>query len=387
MSQKTENSDISASTDASPWRPEVPYNDLPTLPPAIELETKAVLKQCVESRSRLSELKQAAELIPNQGMLINTLPLLEAQASSEIENIVTTADSLFQYSGADAGADPATREALRYRQALMEGFRALATHPLTTRTAEQICTRIKGVDMSVRRVPGTTLANDRTGEVIYTPPAGEDAIRGKLANWERFMHEAVQFDPLVRMAVGHYQFEAIHPFTDGNGRTGRVLNSLFLIEEGLLTLPILYLSRYIIRNKADYYRLLLKVTREQAWEPWVLYILKGVEETAMWTTAKIGAIRQLQEHTVVHVKRNAPKIYSRELVDLIFVSPYCRIQNLADSGIVQRQAASRYLKALVAIGLLREIRVGREKLFIHPKLMQMLARDDNTFELYPDAIA
>lgn len=367
------------------WRADVPYNDLPTLPPAQELETKAVLKQCVESRSRLAELKQAAELIPNQAMLINTLPMLEAQASSEIENIVTTTDSLFRHQEAAAQADPATREALRYRQALMEGYRALSNRPLTTRTAEQICTRIKGVDMSVRRVPGTTLANDRTGEVIYTPPAGEDVIRSKLANWERFMHEAVQFDPLVRMAAGHYQFEAIHPFTDGNGRTGRVLNSLFLIQEGLLTLPILYLSRYIIRNKPDYYRLLLAVTREQAWEPWLLYILKGVEETALWTTTKISAIRRLQEDTAVYVKARAPKIYSRELVDLIFVSPYSRIQNLSDSGIVQRQAASRYLKALVEIGVLQEQRYGRDKLFIHPKLMRLVSQDDNTFEPYDTA--
>lgn len=376
---------MSAPVSALRWRPDAPYNDLPALPPAQELETKAVLKQCVESRSRLSELKQAAELIPNQAMLINTLPLLEAQASSEIENIVTTTDSLFRHQDADEQADPATREALRYRQALMEGFSALADRPLTTRTAEQICTRIKGVDMSVRRVPGTTLTNDRTGEVIYTPPAGEDVIRSKLANWERFMHEAVQFDPLVRMAVGHYQFEAIHPFTDGNGRTGRVLNSLFLIQEQLLTLPILYLSRYIIRNKSDYYRLLLAVTREGAWEPWLLYILKGVEETALWTTTKIAAIRQLQEHTVAHVKQHAPKIYSRELVDLIFVSPYTRIQHLTGQGLVQREAASRYLKTLAEIGVLQERRYGREKLFIHPKLMRLVSLDDNAFAPYDTA--
>lgn len=367
------------------WRADTPYNDLPALPPMQELETKAVLKQCVESRSRLSELKQAAQLIPNQAMLINTLPMLEAQASSEIENIVTTTDSLFRHQDADEKADSATREALRYRQALMEGYRALVERPLTTRTAEQICSRIKGVDMSVRRVPGTTLANDRTGEVIYTPPAGEDVIRGKLANWERFIHESVEFDPLVRMAVGHYQFEAIHPFTDGNGRTGRVLNSLFLIQERLLTLPILYLSRYIIRSKTDYYRLLLAVTKEHAWEPWLLYILKGVEETAMWTTAKIEAIRQLQEQTVTHVKQRAPKIYSRELVELIFVSPYSRIQNLSNSGIVQRQAASRYLKALVEIGVLQERRYGREKLFINPRLMLLLSQDENSFAAFPGA--
>ena len=367
----------------SSWRPDVPYNDLPPLPPAGELETRAVLKQCITARAALAELKQAAELIPNQSVLINTLPLLEAQASSEIENIVTTTDRLFQFQNTDEKADPATREALRHSSALLEGFRALEGRPLNTRTAEQVCTRIKGVEMQVRRVPGTALASDKTNEVIYTPPVGEDVLRSKLANWERYLHEAREVDPLVRMAVGHYQFEAIHPFTDGNGRTGRVLNSLFLIEEDLLTLPILYLSRYIIAHKADYYRLLLDVTRAQAWEAWLLYVLKGVEETAQWTTAKIGAIRKLQAATVEHVKQAAPKIYSHELVDLIFDLPYCRIQNVTDKGLAGRQAASRYLKQLTSIGVLSEIALGREKLFLHPKLLQLLTRDSNTFTDYP----
>jgi len=364
------------------WRPDHPYNDLPPLPPATEAETRPVLKQCIAARAALAELKQAAELIPNQGVLINALPLLEAQASSEIENIVTTTDRLFQYQQADDRADPATREALRHRSALMEGFRALKEMPLNTRTAEQVCTRIKGTRMQVRQVPGTALANDRTGEVIYTPPVGEDVLRTKLANWERYLHEARDIDPLVRMAVGHYQFEAIHPFTDGNGRTGRVLNSLYLIQEDLLTLPILYLSRYIINHKMDYYRLLLDVTREQAWEPWLIYMLRGVEDTALWTTAKISAIRELSKLTVQHVKQNAPKIYTRELVDLIFDLPYCRIQNVVDKNIAGRQAASRYLKQLVEIGVLREVTLGREKLFIHPKLMQLLTRDDNAVAPY-----
>ncbi len=367
----------------SSWHPEQPYNDLPLLPPGEEVETRAVLKQCITARAALAELKQAAELIPNQGVLINALPLLEAQASSEIENIVTTTDRLFQYQHADEHADAATREALRYGSALMEGFRSLKKTPLNTRTAEQICTRIKGVDMYVRRVPGTALANDKTKEIIYTPPVGEDLLRVKLANWERYIHEVRDIDPLIRMAVGHYQFEAIHPFTDGNGRTGRVLNSLFLIEEDLLTLPILYLSRYIIRNKTDYYRLLLDVTRHQAWESWVIYVLKGVEETAQWTTEKISAIRELSDLTIRHVRTNAAKIYSRELVDLIFDLPYCRIQNIVDKGIAGRQAASRYLKQLVDIGVLRELEFGREKLFIHPKMMQLLTRDDNGVTPYP----
>ena len=370
----------------SNWHPDRPYNDLPPLPPIAEVEPRPVLKQCIAARAALAELKQAAELIPNQGVLINALPLLEAQASSEIENIVTTTDRLFQYQNAGGQADPATREALRHSSALLEGFRALKQYPLNTRTAEQVCTRIKGTEMQVRRVPGTALANQATGEVIYTPPVGEDVLRSKLANWERYLHEAREVDPLIRMAVGHYQFEAIHPFTDGNGRTGRVLNSLYLIQEDLLTLPILYLSRYIIKHKAEYYRLLLDVTRNQAWEPWIVYLLQGIEDTARWTTAKISAIRTLAVFTVTHVKQAAPKIYSRELVDLIFDLPYCRIQNLVEKEIAGRQAASRYLKKLVEIGVLQERTIGREKLFIHPKLMHLLTRDDNTVTAYDKII-
>lgn len=366
----------------SAWRPDEPYNALPELPPATDLETRPVLKQCILARAALAELKQAAELIPNQGMLINTLPLLEAQASSAIENIVTTTDRLFQFQNRGESADPVTREALRHSSALLEGFQALKRHPLNTRTAEQVCSRIQGTPMQVRRIPGTALAAGRGGDVIYTPPVGEDLLRTRLANWERYLHEAVEVDPLVRMAVGHYQFEAIHPFTDGNGRTGRVLNSLFLIEEELLTLPILYLSRYIIANKPDYYRLLLDVTRENAWEPWILFVLKGVEETARWTTAKIAAIRALQATTVEHVRRSAPRIYSHELVDLIFELPYCRIQNVVGKGIAGRQAASRYLKKLSDIGVLKEVAVGREKLFIHPRLVQLLTRDANRVAAY-----
>ncbi len=362
------------------WRADIPYNGLPPLPPAAELETRAVLKQCIPARAALAELKQAAQLIPNQAVLINTLPLLEAQSSSEIENIVTTTDQLFQHRASDDQADPATKEALRYSQALLEGFRSLAQHPLTTRTAETVCTRIKGIEMRVRRVPGTALARETSKgkpTIVYTPPEGEDLLRKLLANWERFLHEAKDINPLVRMAVGHYQFEAIHPFTDGNGRTGRVLNSLFLIHEGLLTLPILYLSRYIIENRADYYRLLLEVTCDNNWEAWLLYLIQGVKETADWTRAKIEAVRRLMEHTSDYVRDRRTKIYSYELLSLIFELPYCRIQNVVDAGIAKRQAASRYLKELVEIGVLEERPVGREKLFIHPKYLNLLIRDDD----------
>lgn len=366
----------------STWRPEQPYNGLPLLPPAREIETKAILKRCITARAALAELKQAAELIPNQGVLINTLPLLEAKDSSEIENIVTTTDKLFQHAQSENLADPATKEALRYRTALYSGFRSLAQRPLCTATAVEICRTTKGVDMDIRRTPGTQLINDRSGEVIYTPPEGEALLRDKLANWERFLHNETELDPLIRMAVGHYQFEAIHPFTDGNGRTGRILNILYLIQEGLLGLPILYLSRFIIANKNAYYARLLDVTRKDEWEPWILFMLQAVEETAQWTTAKIAAVRVLAEHTTTHVRERLPKIYSRELVDVIFEQPYSRIANLVEKDIAQRQAASRYLKDLASLGVLKEIQVGKEKLFIHPKLMQLLTRDSNEFASY-----
>ena len=365
-----------------PWQPDKPYLSLPSLPPKADIETKAILKQCITARAALAELKQAAELIPNQSVLINTLPLLEAGASSEIENIVTTTDKLFQHLGNEGQADPATKEALRYSRALFEGFKALNQHPLNTRTIEEICTQIKGVQMNVRKVSGTALSSHKTGEIIYTPPVGENALRAMLANWEQFLHNEINIDPLIRMAVTHYQFEAIHPFTDGNGRTGRIVNSLFLIQEGLLTLPILYLSRYIIQNKAEYYKLLLQVTQEQDWEAWIVFILKGVEETAIWTTAKIAAIRALSEHTTEYVRDKLPKVYSHELVSLVFELPYCRISSLVEAGIAKRQAASVYLKQLVKIGVLTELPMTKEKLFVHPKLMQLLTKDSNDFKHY-----
>lgn len=364
------------------WRPDKPYNEIPLLPPKVDLETKTILKQCIQARAALAELKGAAELIPNPSILINTLPLLEAQASSEIENIVTTTDRLFQFRELHAQADAATKEALRYSLALLEGYQAVQKRPLTTRTAEEICTRIKGVQMQVRRVPGTALANERSGEIIYTPPEGEDRLRSLLANWERFLHETTDLDPLIRMAVAHYQFEAIHPFTDGNGRTGRVLNSLFFIHEDLLPLPILYLSRYIIKHKADYYRLLLDVTRSGAWEAWVKFMIACVEETASWTTDKVEAIRALQLQTAAYVREAAPKVHSPELMNLIFELPYCRIQNVTERKIAVRQTASGYLKELVRVGVLEERTVGREKLFINPKLMRLLTTERNTFEPY-----
>lgn len=370
----------------SDFDPKRPYNSLPLLPPAADVETRPALKACIEARAALAALKQAGTLIPNPGVLINTIPLLEAQASSEIENIVTTTDDLFKYAEGNAEhANPATKEALRYRMALRQGVAALKSKPLSTATAVAVCTTIKGVDMDIRRVPGTKLENQATGEIIYTPPEGETLLRDKLADWERFIHEREQLDPLIRMAVAHYQFEAIHPFTDGNGRTGRVLNQLMLVDENLLDAPVLYLSRYIIRNKAEYYRLLSAVTRDAAWEEWIKYVLRGVQETADWTTAKIHAIRDLMAHTAETVRVQKPKLYTRELVELVFVQPYCRIQNFVAAGLGHRETASIYLKALCEIGVLQEVKIGREKLFVHPKFVGLLTADTHQFSRYTTA--
>ena len=357
---------------------------LEQLDPA-RFDTPAILKKLASSSRQLAELKGLAASIPNQGILINTLGLQEAKDSSEIENIVTSTDKLFQFAQSDSQADPATKEALRYRTALYRGFRSLAERPLCTATAIEVCRTTKGVAMDIRRTPGTRLANDRTGETIYTPPEGETRLRDLLSNWEKFLHNEEDIDPLVRMAIAHYQFEAIHPFTDGNGRTGRVLNLLVLIQEELLNLPVLYLSRYIIQHKPDYYRLLAEVTSDAAWEDWVLYMLRAVEETARWTTDKIAGLRALHAATRAHVRQRLPKIYSHELIETLFEQPYCRIGHLVSRGIAQRQAASRYLHELVEAGVLREVAVGREKLFIHPRLMQLLTQDSNRFTPYGGA--
>ena len=245
--------------------------------------------------------------------------------------------------------------------------------------AEQICSTLRGIDMTVRKVPGTTLSNQATGEIIYTPPVGESLLRDKLSNWAQFLHEDNEIDPLIKMAVGHYQFEAIHPFTDGNGRTGRILNTLYLIEQNLLTLPILYLSRYIILNKNDYYKNLLNVTLLEDWETWIIYILNAIEETSKWTSEKIKTIITLMEETRIYVKNNLPKIYTRELVDLLFMQPYCRISNVVGSGIAKRQAGSEYLKKLADINVLHMQEIGREKIFINPRFMSILLKDTNNY--------
>jgi Fic family protein len=370
-------------TDGPMYDPSKPYNDLPPLPPPVELETKAVLKRCVAARAALAELRLAGHLIPDQSVLINSIPLLEAKDSSEIENIVTTNDALFrEVSLGDGDAAPATKEAAQYRTALYQGYQTLSARPVSTRLAVEICRTVTGKQYDVRQTPSTTLKNSITGEVVYTPPAGAERLRDFLANWERFINEQHELDPLVRMAVQHYQFEAIHPFGDGNGRTGRILNVLCLIQDGLLDLPTLYLSRQILRTRGEYYRLLSRVTSHGEWEPWLLYMLAATEMTSGWTNQKIRAIRALMDATVEYVRASAPKMYSRELVELIFTQPYCRITDLVERGIAERHRASTYLKELVKLGVLVEERQWRDKIFLHRKYLDVLFSDGHTFEPY-----
>jgi Fic family protein len=325
----------------------------------------------------------ASQLIPDPDVIVHTIPNLEARASSEIENIVTTNDALFREASlGDGQASPATKEAARYRTALYKGVEALKTRPLSTNIAVEVCRTIKGVELDIRRTPGTTLRSSHTGEVIYTPPEGDARLRVLLANWERFIHETQSLDPLVRMAIQHYQFEAIHPFPDGNGRTGRVLNILGLIQDGLLDRPTLYLSRYILNARGEYYQLLGRVTSHQEWASWILYMLAAVEETAVWTTEKVGSIRDLMKDTTAYVRAAAPRM-PHAVVERIFTQPYVRIASLVEEGIAKRETASIYLKQLTDLGVLEEEKVGRDKIFLHRKYIDVLFAEGHTFEPYP----
>lgn len=359
-----------------PFNPRLPYNDLPLLPPPIDLEAKAILKKCISANRALAELKGAGELIPNQLVLIQTIGLQEAKLSSEIENIVTTNDELYR-AFADEGqrTSPHTKEVLRYKDALWRGYRIIRdeNRPLTTGLYVELYQIIKQTDAGIRKTPGTKLANS-AGDVIYTPPEGETIIRDKLANLEKFIYDENDIDPLVKLAVMHYQFEAVHPFTDGNGRTGRIINILYLIEEGLLDIPVLYLSRYIIENKSAYYAGLRSVTEAGKWEPWILYILEAIEQTAKMTRERILAIRDQMTATADMVKAKAPKVYSKDLIEILYSQPYCKIGFVERAGLSTRQTASNNLKKLVDIEVLTSIKKGKELYFINNNFLKLLAK-------------
>lgn len=350
-----------------------PFNDLPPLPPLVELETRAVLKKTVIANRQLAELKGLVNSIPNQSVLVNGIILQESRLSSEIENIVTTNDELYRAAADEKLAtDPHAKEILRYRQALWYGYESLQHRPLSTNLFIKLVAIIKGVDIGIRCVPGTKIANSK-GDVLYTPPESESIIRDKLANLERFLHADDGLDPLIKLAVIHYQFEAIHPFVDGNGRTGRVLNILFLVTKGLLDKPILFLSHYILRTRPAYYEGLRRVTEEGAWVDWILYILEAVAMTAAQTRERVERILVAMEQARNQVQTKAPKIYSKDLIDVIFQNPYCKIRMLEEAGLVKRQTAAVYLQTLETLGLLQSVKVGREHYYMNKQLIDILS--------------
>jgi Fic family protein len=353
----------------------LPYNDLPLLPPQIDLETPKILKEAIQASRALGELNGKVQLLPNQAILIQSIGLQEAKSSSEIENIVTTNDQLYlAFAETNTKIDSQTKEVLFYKDALWHGYQALTQEKrlLTTPLFEELAQIVTNNTEGVRKLTGTRLQNPQSKEIIYTPPEGETTIRNKLSNLEKFIHNNDDLDPLIKMAVIHYQFEAIHPFSDGNGRVGRILNILFLIQQGLLNLPILYLSRYIIGNKKDYYQGLLNVTSQNAWESWIIFILRGITETALQTEQCIHKIQFLMQKTIKLIKSELPKIYSKELVEVIFRQPYCKIRFLEEENIARRQTASLYLKELERIGILKGVKIGKEIYYIHKALYTIL---------------
>lgn len=352
-----------------------PWNNLPTLPPVAKIESGAVLKACIVARAELSRVNALAETLPNQDILIQTIPLQEARSSSEIENIVTTSDALYQALVSNGpGTDASTKEVLRYREALWEGVNSLERRSrLNVRLFEQICSRIRDTNVRVRRDDMVCIVNRATRRITYTPPVGKH-LRRLLSNLERFIAtDDDGLDPLVKMAVMHYQFEAIHPFSDGNGRTGRVLNMLYLMYRRLLSAPVLYLSRFIIEHRDDYYRYLRGVTEQEQWEPWILYILSAVEHTSRDTVTRIEAMRTLLDDLSRAARAGRAKAVEREgFLGLLFKWPYCKI------GIVERElacsriTATRYLNEMVDLGLLERIKRGREAYYINTGLMNLL---------------
>jgi Fic family protein len=355
-----------------------PFNALPKLPPKADLETPTILNGAIRANRELAQLKGYCALLPNESILLNSIIVQEARASSEIENIVTTHDKLYQAMVVDhQSVDAATKEVLNYRAAVWAGLDLLRQSGyITTNTIVAIQRVLEENDAGIRKLPGTSLVNDVTGETIYTPPDDERTIRDLMRNLENYLNTVVHsVDPLVRMAVAHYQFESIHPFYDGNGRTGRIVNVLYLVKERLIDSPILYLSRNIIREKGEYYRLLQSVRTEGDWQAWVLFMLRAVEVTAADTLAMIRQIVEMMNETIEVAKEKLPRTsYSKELIETVFAQPYTKIEHLVQRDIAERRTASKYLKQLEDLGVLQSIRVWKQQIYINHRLMELLRR-------------
>ncbi len=350
--------------------------NLPLLPDLGEIETRAVLKKLALAHAALAELKGVAASMPNQIILIGTLSLQEAKDSSEIENIITTHDELYRSrSDSQEFASVAAKEVHNYARALREGFeRVRATGLLTLNDILTIQAGIEENSAGFRKLPGTALINDQTGATVYTPPQHPEDIISLMRNLENFINqpELCDWDPLCKMAVIHHQFESIHPFYDGNGRTGRVINILYLVQQGLQESPVLYLSRYINQHKQDYYRLLQAVRDTEDWEAWLLFMLEGVQQTARQTTLLIGEIKALMQITKHRLRSELPKIYSQDLINNLFCHPYTKLEFVMAELQVHRNTATRYLDELVRIGILSKQKLGKENYFLTTALYDLL---------------
>ncbi|MGV3539065.1 MAG: Fic family protein [Rufibacter sp.] len=355
--------------------------NLPPLPPALELETKAVLKQAAVAHRYLAELKGVASTIPNEQILINTLTLQEARDSSAIENIITTQDELFKAELQESLAlSAATKEVQNYAHALRMGFQIARQNKLLTFThILAIQQELEQNNAGLRKLPGTALKNARTGETVYTPPQEYDTVYALMQNLVEYINddEMSQVDVLVKMAVIHHQFESIHPFYDGNGRTGRIINILYLVVKDLLNLPILYLSRYIIEHKQDYYRLLQQVREVGQWEEWILFMLKGVEVTAIQTINLIKGIKDVMQQHKHQIRTELSGIYSQDLLNNLFRHPYTKIEFLERDLMITRKTAAKYLDLLVAIGILQKEKIGKSNFYLNPKLVQVIMQSGN----------
>lgn len=353
------------------------YN-IPTLPLGFDFERKAVLKQLSKSSRSLAELKGVAQKIPNENILLSSLVLQEALDSSAVENIVTTSDELYQADLDMKGkvANAATKEVLNYREAMQLGFNLVRTNKLLTlKEIKAIQQVLEKNSAGFRTVPGTMLKSSR-GDIVYTPPQSGHAVEELMANLEKYINipELHDVDPLIKMAVIHHQFESIHPFYDGNGRTGRIIAILYLVVNDLLDLPILYLSRYITHNKSEYYRLIQQVRdlepdNEAAWEEWILFVLKGVEETAQETIRLVKGISALMTRYKDILRPLFGNRYKHELINNLFFHPYTKIEFLEKDMMVNRVTAAKYLDMIVDAGLLEKVKMGRSNYYINSALM------------------
>jgi Fic family protein len=352
---------------------------IPKLPPAVDLETVPILKALNLASRALADLKGQAKTIPNQGILIDTLSLQEAKASSEVENIVTTQDELFQASlFPDNPQSPAAKEVALYRDALRLGFERLnATQLIPNSALIEMFQLLKGRNEGFRTTPGTALKNEQTGAIVFVPPQDANEIVRQMTALEWFINDDTlcNLDPLIKMALIHHQFESIHPFSDGNGRIGRILNVLYLARTELLEIPILYLSRHITRNKADYYRLLQAVRDTQgaasAWEAWVLFILQAVTETAYTTLKLVQGIREQMAAMKIQMRSALSEIYSQDLLNNLFRHPYTRIEYVQRDLHITRQTAAKYLEKLATVGMVTKHQAGRNNYYINSTLVKL----------------